>query len=173
MPSIGDLNQQQETNLQYLHHLMSLFDHLIMAVNTPGYQIGLLSRYRISSHVDEARSSEINQLYHLHGKELIDQTLKNPLSNSTDHMMSVDHQAGNIVERTCQREGQENSAYIRKTIRGNQGAVSTRDALKVSWIDGRRIHREVLQRNICNFLGPEARARPCFFNVSCCSFRSK
>ncbi len=139
---------------------MSLFDHLIMAVNTPGYQIGRPSRYRIRSHVYEARSSEINQLYHLHGKELIDQILKNPVSSSNDHIMSANLQEGSIIDRKRRTEDQEKPAQVRKKRRDNRGSVSTRAPLKLFWIDGRRIHGEVLQRNVCNFLGPEAFARP-------------
>ena len=159
---------------------MSLFERLIIEVNAPGYQVGLLSRYRIRCHVYRARSSEINQLYHLHGKAIIDQTLKIPVSNSGDQTTSADRQEGDIVERKRRREDRENFEYARKirrdtckrstgsvSIRGREEPASTsqREALNDSFILGEGIHREVLQREICKYLGPGAYSRPSTYNV--------
>ena len=40
-----------------------------------------------------------------------------------------------------------------------------RPELNDYFIDGQGIHREVLQRNICKYLGPEASSRPSEYNV--------
>ena len=40
-----------------------------------------------------------------------------------------------------------------------------RPELNDYFIDGVGIHREVLQRNICKYLGPEASSRPSEYNV--------
>lgn len=67
--SLANFDQPEETSLAFAHHLFSLFDRLIFAVNTPAYRIGLLSRYRVRSHIYNARSREIDQLKYLHGSE--------------------------------------------------------------------------------------------------------
>ena len=67
--SLGNFDQQEETSLAFAHHLFSLFDRLIMDVDTPAYRIGLLSRYRIRNHIYNARSREIDQLKYLYGWE--------------------------------------------------------------------------------------------------------
>lgn len=155
---------------------MSLFERLIIEVDTPAYQIGLLSRYRIRAHVYSARSSEISRLNHLHGKAVIDQTLKVPDLILGDHVTSADRQEGDITERKRRREDHESSAQVRKTrrdtLKPSRGLTSIRDGLNVYWVDGAGIHREVLQEYTCQFLGPEARSRPLTYNVQCCPFRS-
>ena len=44
--------------------------------------------------------------------------------------------------------------------RGNRG-----ETLNEFFVDGKGIHREVLQREICKYLGPEAYSRPYNYNV--------
>lgn len=151
---------------------MSLFDRLIIEVDTPAYQIGLLSRSRIRSHVNRARSSEIGQLYRMHGKSVIDQTLRVPVSNSGDRVTSADRQEeGDIAERKRRREDHENSAHVRKARRDRDTGKRTRDpssirdSLNLYFLDGSRIHREVLEKEIRSFLGPEARSRPLVYRV--------
>lgn len=39
------------------------------------------------------------------------------------------------------------------------------ETLNDFFMDGKGIHREVLQREICKYLGPEARSRPYNYNV--------
>lgn len=39
------------------------------------------------------------------------------------------------------------------------------DALNEFFVNGEGIHREVLQREICKYLGPEAYSRPSTYNV--------
>ena len=39
------------------------------------------------------------------------------------------------------------------------------DGLNEFFIDGEGIHREVMQREICKYLGPEAYSRPGAYNV--------
>lgn len=39
------------------------------------------------------------------------------------------------------------------------------DALNEFFVSGEGIHREVLQREICKYLGPEAYSRPSTYNV--------
>ena len=75
-PSLADLNQEQETTFKFLGHLLSLFDRLIAEVDTPTYQIGLLSRYRIRSQIYRARSNEIDQMQYLYGQTTVDGALK-------------------------------------------------------------------------------------------------
>ena len=149
---------------------MSLFDRLIIEVDTPAYQIGLLSRFRIRSHVNRARSSEISQLYRIHGKSVIDQTRGIPISNPGDHVTSADRpEEGEIAERKRRREDHESSAHVRKARRDTgkrtRDSISIRDSLNRYWLDGSGIHREVLEREIRCFLGPEARSRPLVHEV--------
>lgn len=40
-----------------------------------------------------------------------------------------------------------------------------RPSLNEFFVDGQGIHREVLQREICKYLGPEAHSRPSIYNV--------
>lgn len=40
-----------------------------------------------------------------------------------------------------------------------------RQKLNEFFVDGARIHREVMQREICKFLGPEAYSKPHSYNV--------
>ena len=67
--SLANFDQHEETSLAFAHHLFSLFDRLIMDVDTPAYRIGLLSRYRVRSNIYSARSKEIDQLKYLYGLE--------------------------------------------------------------------------------------------------------
>lgn len=39
------------------------------------------------------------------------------------------------------------------------------ETLNEFFVDGKGIHREVLQREICKYLGPEAYSRPSKYNV--------
>lgn len=59
-----------------MHHLVSLFDRLIIEVDTPAYRIGLLSRYRIRTYMYKAQSREFNHLYSLHGPAALEATRK-------------------------------------------------------------------------------------------------
>ena len=74
--SLADFDQGEETSSGYMHHLVSLFDRLIIDVDTPAYRIGLLSRYRIRSYIYRARSREFNRLYTLHGPAALEETRK-------------------------------------------------------------------------------------------------
>ena len=51
--------------------------------------------------------------------------------------------------------------------RGLDLAASSRrgETLNDFFVDGKGIHREVLQREICKYLGPEAYSRPSNYNV--------
>lgn len=56
----------------------------------------------------------------------------------------------------------------RGTIRDDQPAPprgGRGDPLNEFFVDGKGIHREVLQREICKYLGPEAYSRPSTYNV--------
>ena len=44
-------------------------------------------------------------------------------------------------------------------------ARQPRPRLNEFFVDGARIHREVMQREICKFLGPEAYSKPHSYNV--------
>lgn len=44
-------------------------------------------------------------------------------------------------------------------------APSSRAALNEFFVDGEGIHREVMQRELCKFLGPDALSRPGNYNV--------
>lgn len=167
--SIADFNQQKETSLRYWDHLMSLFDRLIIEVDTPTHQIGLLSRYRIRSHFYTARSGEIDQLNHLHGTAAIYHVLKAPNSTSGDRVTSAD----DIAELKRRRDDYESSDHVRDTRRvftnrnpdTSRGTNSIREKLNLWFYDGRRIHREVLQSKLYPFLGPEAYSRPFVYIV--------
>lgn len=54
----------------------------------------------------------------------------------------------------------------RRPVRDDPPARSGRaEALNDFFMDGKGIHREVLQREICKYLGPEAFSRPYNYNV--------
>ena len=74
--SLADFDQGEETSSGYMHHLVSLFDRLIIEVDTPAYRIGLLSRYRNRTYIYKARSRELNHLYSLHGPAALEATRK-------------------------------------------------------------------------------------------------
>ena len=185
LPAIAS-DHKNETNVKYVRHLMSLFDRLIIEVNTPGYQIGQRSRERIRFHVYEARSGEVSQLYLLHGKPMIDQTLKINDFDPENHLTPADFQEGRRQKQKRQREDRENSTEShttrRRRNRHSQDLVSRRypedsthsgpsplrqrqDDLNEFFMSGEGIHREVLQQEICGFLGPEAYFRPSTYNV--------
>lgn len=171
--SIADFNQEKETNLKYLDHLMSLFDRLIIEVDTPTYQIGLLSRHRIRSHVYTARSGEIDQLNYIHGTAVINHVLKAPNSTSGDRVTSADRQERDIAERKRRRDDYESSDHVSDTRRvftkrnrdTSRGTNSIREKLNLWFYDARHIHPEVLRSKLCPFLGPEAHSRPFVYNV--------
>ena len=179
-------DHKNETNVKYVRHLMSLFDRLIIEVNTPGYQIGQRSRERIRYHVYKARSGEVSQLYNLHGKSVIDQTLKINDLDPDIHLTPADFQEGRRQKQKRRREDRENSTDSdttrRRRNRRSQDLVSLRypgdstqsrpnplwqrqDDLNEFFVSGEGIHREVLQQEICGFLGPEAYFRPSTYNV--------
>ena len=185
VPATG-FDHRNETNVKYIRHLTSLFDRLIIEVSTPGYQIGQRSRERIRFHVYEARSGEISQLYNLHGKSMIDQTLKINDRDPDNHTTPADFHEGQRQKQKRRREDHENSTESHKTRRRgdrrNQDLVSLRhheesthsrqsppwqrqNALNEFFISGKGIHREVLKQEICAFLGPEAYCRPSTYNV--------
>ena len=58
--------------MAWKHHLLSLFDRLIEEVDKSTYYIGLLSRYRIRSHIYTARSDEVAQILGDKGKAMTD-----------------------------------------------------------------------------------------------------
>ena len=54
----------------------------------------------------------------------------------------------------------------RDPVREPSGASrSARPRLNEFFVDGAGIHREVMQREICKFLGPEAYSKPHSYNV--------
>ena len=179
-------DHKNETNVKYVRHLMSLFDRLIIEVNTPGYQIGQRSRERIRFHVYEARSGEVSQLYNLHGKPVIDQTLKINDFDPDNHLTPADFQEGPRPKQKRRREDDEDSTEShttrRRRNRRSQDSVSPRypevsthsrpsplwqgqNVLNEFFLSGEGIHREVLQQEIHGFLGPEAYFRPLMYNV--------
>ena len=64
--------------------------------------------------------------------------------------------------RRDEREPRREPAREREPARPNRGGG---DALNDFFIEGEGIHREVLQREICKYLGPEAYSRPGSYNV--------
>ena len=179
-------DHKNETSVKYVRHLMSLFDRLIIEVNTPGYQIGQRSRERIRFHVYEARSGEVSQLYNLHGKPVMDQTLKIYDFDPRNHSTPADLQEGQRQKQKRRREDRENSTEShttrRRRNRRSRDLVSLRgpedsthrtpsprwqrqNALNDFFITGEGIHPNVLQQEICGFLGPEASYRPSTYNV--------
>ena len=158
--SLADFDQGEETSSRYMHHLVSLLDRLIIEVDTPTYRIGLLSRYRIRSYIYRARSKEFNQLYSLHGSAALEQTRK-VLDLSVDEQSTTPDYKENILHGRKRRRGHEESLKNTRTAR----KTSSRYDLNEFWIPGDGIHREVLQKNICPFLGPEAISIPYMFEV--------
>lgn len=49
-------------------------------------------------------------------------------------------------------------------------ARPARRTLNEFFVDGKGIHREVLQREICKYLGPEAHSRPAMHDVCRCTY---
>lgn len=64
--------------------------------------------------------------------------------------------------RDSLREPQNSSSTSRPS---GTSSKSSRAALNEYWIDGEGILREVLQKQICKMLGPEALCRPSVYNV--------
>ena len=87
-PSLADFTLEKETKPQHTGQLMSLFDQLIKEVDTPVYQIGLLSRYRIRSHIYRARSVEISEVHRLRGETAINEVVHIPKSSWSKHTTS-------------------------------------------------------------------------------------
>lgn len=54
----------------------------------------------------------------------------------------------------------------REPVRERENPASTsRASLNEFFVDGDGIHREVMQRELCKFLGPDALSRPGTYNV--------
>ena len=143
-----------------MHHLISLLDRLIIEVDTTTYRIGLLSRYRIRSYIYRARSKEFNQLCSLYGPAALEQTRK-VLDLSVDDRSTTPSYKENILHGRKRRREHEESPKNTRTARKD----SSRYDLYEFWISGEGIHREVLQENICAYLGPEVFSIPCMFDV--------
>ena len=158
--SLADFDQGEETSSGYMHHLVSLFDHLILEVDTPAYRIGLLSRYRIRSYIYRARSKEFNQLYDLHGPPALEETRKVLDLSVKDESGTPDYKEGILKDRKRRRD-QDDSPSNTRPIRKD----SSRSGLNEFWISGEGIECEVLQKNICLFLGADAISRPSMSNV--------
>lgn len=62
-------------------------------------------------------------------------------------------------ERDARREPARSEREPPRSARGGG------DGLNEFFIDGDGIHREVMQREICKYLGPEAYSRPGAYNV--------
>ncbi|KAK0513288.1 hypothetical protein JMJ35_004274 [Cladonia borealis] len=60
--------------------------------------------------------------------------------------------------------GQNDGRNSRDTREPPVGARPPRQRLNEFFVDGARIHREVMQREICKFLGPEAYSKPHSYN---------
>lgn len=70
-------------------------------------------------------------------------------------------------DRGDRRRGDDRDAR-REPAREREPARANRpggDGLNEFFIDGEGIHREVMQREICKYLGPEAIGRPAEYNV--------
>ena len=63
-------------------------------------------------------------------------------------------------DREIRREPARSEREVPRPSRGGGG-----DGLNEFFIDGEGIHREVMQREICKYLGPEAYSRPGAYNV--------
>ena len=64
------------------------------------------------------------------------------------------------------RDRRDDGRNRRDTGREPTGAARPpRPRLNEFFVDGARIHREVMQREICKFLGPEAYSKPHSYNV--------
>ncbi len=63
-------------------------------------------------------------------------------------------------------EAREDRSGRRDTGREPSGPFKqSRPRLNEFFVDGAGIHREVMQREICKFLGPEAYSKPHSYNV--------
>lgn len=65
--------------------------------------------------------------------------------------------------RRGDRGGREDPAPVPRG--GPRQPKQRQDALNEFFVSGEGIHREVLQREICKYLGPEAYSRPSTYNV--------
>ncbi|KAI4258420.1 MAG: hypothetical protein L6R42_005114, partial [Xanthoria sp. 1 TBL-2021] len=64
-------------------------------------------------------------------------------------------------ERTSDKDEQESEDDTNPTTStANAKSPTSRASLKEFFVNGDGIHREVMQRELCNFLGPDALARP-------------
>ena len=73
-------------------------------------------------------------------------------------------------DRDRRRERDRDSG--RDSIRERDPPRSSRGDLNEFFVDGAGIHREVMQREICKYLGPEAYSRPGTFNVGLRTFHA-
>ena len=101
--SLAYFDQQEETSLEFAHHLFSLFDRLIMDIDTPAYRIGLLSRYRVRSHIYHARSREIDQLKSLYGSQAQVEIHEIIHAELAGHSMALDHDDNTTIGRKRRR----------------------------------------------------------------------
>ena len=76
-----------------------------------------------------------------------------------DDRRDRDRERRRTDDRDVRREPARTERESARTARGGG------DGLNEFFIDGEGIHREVMQREICKYLGPEAYSRPGAYNV--------
>ncbi len=77
-------------------------------------------------------------------------------------MSTRGHASREDRERDRRRPVRDDRAAVRDDPPSRSGRG---EALNDFFMDGKGIHREVLQREICKYLGPEAFSRPYNYNV--------
>lgn len=78
-----------------------------------------------------------------------------------DDRRDRDRERRRADDRDPRREPARPEREPARTARAGGGG----DGLNEFFIDGEGIHREVMQREICKYLGPEAYSRPGAYNV--------
>lgn len=77
----------------------------------------------------------------------------------------------NRDERDRRRPVRDDRAPLRDDL--PTSSRGGRPELNEFFVDGKGIHREVLQREICKYLGPEAFSRPSTYNVRLFTCRTR
>ena len=107
------------------------------------------------SDIDDGRDSE------LLGKRNLESSVSSASSTNPEHESSHDEQQvhDSQSDRDLNEEYDISSAEPPREVPGRI------PGLLEFFVDGARIHREVMQREICKFLGPEAYSKPHSYNV--------
>ena len=137
----------------FVHHLARHLRELALFV---------LPQDKTDSDIDDGPGSELLE------KSNLESAVSSTSSTNPEHEDSHDEQQ--VHDRQSDRDLVEPRRDSRFEPRDDHkrrfsGIRQHRPRLNEFFVDGTRIHREVMQREICKFLGPEAYSKPHSYNV--------